>query len=92
MCALPLSCFWLFVSLQEKWIQVLGPRILPTPGQKKFLSWTNFYRVSAPRQAPFQQCPSATFHVQSDFGILAETAQEGAICAGDLIPSSSNTF
>lgn len=82
----------LFVSLQEKWIQVHGPRILPTPGQKKFLSRTKIYTVSAPRQAPFQQCPPATFHVQSAFGILAETAQEGAICAGDLIPPSANTF
>lgn len=45
-----------------------------------------FYIASAAGQAPFWHCPSATFHAQSVFGILAETAQEGAICAGYLIP------
>lgn len=86
MCTLPVSCFWLFASLQENWTQVDGPRILCTLAQKKF------YTVSAAGQAPFRHCPSATFHAQSAFGILAETAQEGAICAGDVIPPSGNTF
>lgn len=39
-----------------------------------FHSQTKFYTVSAAGQAPFLHCPSATFHAQSAFGILAETA------------------
>lgn len=91
-CSLPGSCFWLFASLQVNWTQIDGPRILPTLAQKKFHSWTKFYTVSAAGQTPLLHCPSATFHAKSSFGILVETAQEGAICAGDFIPPSGNTF
>lgn len=90
--ALSGSCSWLFASLQENWTQVDGPRILPTLARKKFHSWKKFYTVSAAGQTPLQCCPSATFHAQPALGILVETAQEGAICAGDLIPPSGNTF
>lgn len=89
MCTHHGSHFWSFASLQENSFQVDGPRILLALFQE-FHSQTKFYTVSAAGQAPLQHCPSATFYSRSAFGILAETAQEGAICAGDLIPPSGN--
>jgi hypothetical protein len=77
---------WLFGSLQEK-SKLTDPNFIHSGPEKSFTAGQSF-TVSAAGQVPCQHCPSATFHAQSAFGILADTAQEGAICAGDFIPPS----